>query len=581
MKNLSINTKFAIVISSLILCIVIIVAFSLTALKTLDANATRTLDEEVMRRILSNRIVMFSDEIAISLRDLMLTTDESLNSTYKKEVEERFEKMEAAFADLEKLKNERIDQVSRRANEDYLAWKASTAKIIDLAMQNKNKEAYTYSIDVARPIRAAMTKDLLEIIEITKVAMEDAKKTNHDIYETVRIQMFLIALAGLFLAITLTFLVLRSINKAVNQTIDSLSETANQVSTAAQEVSGSSQNLSESSTEQAASLEETSASIEEMTSMVSRNADSAKESQVIARKSVAQTEEGLKIVDSMLASMGEIRSSNRDIVSQTHESNKQIGEIVTLIAEIENRTRIINEIVFQTKLLSFNASIEAARAGEHGKGFAVVAEEVGNLARMSGNAAREIAGLLENSTKKVESIVAESKKKIELITSESSRRVESGISVAELCKRSLNDIAQGITQIAQMSDSIAGASDEQARGIQEINRAIIQMDQVTQSNAAASEQAAASSEELSAQAGQMKSVVNKLSLVIRGKEISGIATLQNFKETDIMKKAVPKSHSKIIRIKSPSKSVTVRGPIKMVSGSDIVPAEDDTRFHDI
>ena len=76
-------------------------------------------------------------------------------------------------------------------------------------------------------------------------------------------------------------------------------------------------------------------------------------------------------------------------------------------------------IVFQTKLLSFNASVEAARAGEYGKGFSVVAEEVGNLAQMSGIAAKDISALLQSSVKKVEQIATESKTKIDRLVQNS------------------------------------------------------------------------------------------------------------------------------------------------------------------
>jgi hypothetical protein len=92
----------------------------------------------------------------------------------------------------------------------------------------------------------------------------------------------------------------------------------------------------------------------------------------------------------------EIQETNKKLVDDVLEGNRKISEIVELVKEIGNKTKVINDIVFQTKLLSFNASVEAARAGEHGKGFAVVAEEVGNLASMSGQASKEISALLEN-----------------------------------------------------------------------------------------------------------------------------------------------------------------------------------------
>ena len=71
----------------------------------------------------------------------------------------------------------------------------------------------------------------------------------------------------------------------------------------------------------------------------------------------------------------------------------------SIIQEIEDKTKAIDEIVFQTKLLSFNASVEAERAGEHGRGFSVVAQEVGNLAQLSGKSAAEINEILKRKYK--------------------------------------------------------------------------------------------------------------------------------------------------------------------------------------
>lgn len=60
----------------------------------------------------------------------------------------------------------------------------------------------------------------------------------------------------------------------------------------------------------------------------------------------------------------------------------KLYEKASISAGIKGKRKVINQIVFQTKLLSFYASVEVARAGESDKGFAVVAEEVGNLATM-------------------------------------------------------------------------------------------------------------------------------------------------------------------------------------------------------
>ncbi len=96
----------------------------------------------------------------------------------------------------------------------------------------------------------------------------------------------------------------------------------------------------------------------------------------------------------------EQNSSQR--VAPTNPSNDDELRIVSdLIGQIEQKTKVIHEIVFQTKLLSFNASVEAARAGDYGRGFSIVAEEIGNLALMSGQAAKDIASLLQESSTKV------------------------------------------------------------------------------------------------------------------------------------------------------------------------------------
>ena len=115
--------------------------------------------------------------------------------------------------------------------------------------------------------------------------------------------------------------------------------------------------------------------------MVKRNEENAEGSKIISDQGMQSSEAGRKAMTSMMEAIHEIDESNKDILKTVEDSNNNISEISNSIRQIGEKTKVINDIVFQTKLLSFNASVEAARAGEQGKGFAVVAEEVGNLAR--------------------------------------------------------------------------------------------------------------------------------------------------------------------------------------------------------
>ena len=139
--------------------------------------------------------------------------------------------------------------------------------------------------------------------------------------------------------------------------------------------------LSDAARLQQEAVQETMAALDQMMSMLSNTNKYVEESLQSADGVNQKTQDGSHIMNRMEESMGSIQNSNSDLES-----------MAKIIEAISEKTNVINEIVFNTKLLAFNASIEAARAGVHGKGFAVVAEEVGNLAQLSGEAAKDSEG---------------------------------------------------------------------------------------------------------------------------------------------------------------------------------------------
>ena len=95
------------------------------------------------------------------------------------------------------------------------------------------------------------------------------------------------------------------------------------------------------------------------------------------------------------------------------QKTQEFEELISVINNIKDKTKVMDEIAFQTKLLSFNASVEAERAGEHGRGFAVVAQEVGSLAELSAKAAREIGHIVGSSLDQTTNIIRDSQHTVE------------------------------------------------------------------------------------------------------------------------------------------------------------------------
>ena len=204
-------------------------------------------------------------------------------------------------------------------------------------------------------------------------------------------------------------------------------------------------NLATKANEQAASLEQTAAALEEITSITRNNTQNATK-----MASLGQT-----VKDSVL--------KGEDLASKTAKSMDEINDKVRAINE---SISIIDQIAFQTNILSLNAAVEAATAGEAGKGFAVVAQEVRNLAARSAEAAKEIKNLVEEATHK-----ANDGKKV------SSDMIDG-----------YEQLNRNISETIHIIEDVSNASKEQMMGIEQINQAVTMLDRVTQENAIESNQ---------------------------------------------------------------------------------------------
>ena len=198
--------------------------------------------------------------------------------------------------------------------------------------------------------------------------------------------------------------------------------------------------LNKSSNDAAASLEETAAALEEITGNITSTTEKIAEMSSFASHVTHSASEGAKLASKTTLAMDEI---NAQVTS--------INEAIT----------IIDQIAFQTNILSLNAAVEAATAGEAGKGFAVVAAEVRNLANRSADAANEIKELVGNANTKANEGKIISDNMIEGYTS----------------------LNENINKTIELISDVKNSSREQQLGIVQINDAINSLDQQTQKNA--------------------------------------------------------------------------------------------------
>lgn len=290
----------------------------------------------------------------------------------------------------------------------------------------------------------------------TNLFIEEAQDSSN----TAMIVNSVILIVGIMLGLVIAWFFVRDIYLALSRVSEDLANGSEKLIVSSSHLGSSSGNLAELTTEQSSAIEETVSSMEEMSAMISQTTQNAGTSQDEAHQALATISKGKEVVGMMVNSMTDIA-----------RSNDKLQSIVKVIEDINNRTKIINDIAFETKLLAFNASIEAARAGAHGRGFSVVAEEVGKLANVSGEAADEVRNLLESSLSDVKEIVADTRSK-----------VDQGQGISRECEQSFLTIEKVIQGMSSGIEKIAQATKEQEIGVRQTNHAMTEMEKLTQSN---------------------------------------------------------------------------------------------------
>lgn len=209
---------------------------------------------------------------------------------------------------------------------------------------------------------------------------------------------------------------------SLSETFAQISDSAEHFNTSAEQVANTSKLVSQGSTEQAGALEQLMVSIKQ----ILQDSNDGKPGD--------EFHNGINI-NNVLVAMEDIK-----------KSSEKISKII----------KTIDDIAFQTNILSLNAAVEAARAGSAGKGFAVVADEVRNLAAKSAEAASHTSELVNASIQSIDKEYSYATEAIRQIDRSHSLQSEAIIQIRQNLEK-INSVIQTNSQTAEES---AAASEE-------------------------------------------------------------------------------------------------------------------------
>ena len=235
-------------------------------------------------------------------------------------------------------------------------------------------------------------------------------------------------------------------------------------------LSKSASNLSSSVDAQAESGKNTTDSLDLMTKIIHENTEYTGKMSNLAKEVTVSAKNGKELAQSTAAAM---------------------DEIALKVTSINEAITMIDQIAFQTNILSLNAAVEAATAGEAGKGFAVVAQEVRNLASRSAEAAKDIKDIVETATAKA----------------------NNGKNIADNMINGYEHLSDNINNTIQLIENVSNSSKEQEQSILKINTAVSRMERSTKNNAGVSKEISGMSSEIETMSIRLVNAASKASFI--------------------------------------------------------------------
>lgn len=484
----------------------------------LSANNVQTLENTVPSLTTSKEIQIEIVKLDQAINLAYLSKSQDDKDLQISESEASIEKINSAFERYNKFEiaNKALalrTSASKKWNESLVETNGS----LEL-LKNKQFDSAEQKIkNSVLPILGEL-KDILQNIELNNLESIESEIKNA---KAGAANAKYIAIVALAIGIVLSLLFGLIMSSKVSNRIEGLTRLLGQAVESSQQESEalveSSESLVKMSSETASAVVQASATMEKVKDVVQQNAENTKHSAQASNENVENVNEGRSMLNEVRDAFSELQKVKVQLSNEVQKSNEQFAGVFQMIAGISEKTRVIHDIVLQTKLLSFNASVEAARAGENGKGFSVVAGEIGALARHSGGAAQEISEMIEQSQQKTNDILNSTKESMTAVSEGIQINIEKSLNLIEKSLHAFDQIFQKTSEVNQQMTEINVSTQSQLDAIEEMKKAIEIIGTVAEKNKSEGDKLAINSSVLLKSAENVQDAASSLDHVISGR----------------------------------------------------------------
>ncbi|MEK7019700.1 methyl-accepting chemotaxis protein [Bacillus sp. FSL R9-9410] len=513
LKNSKIGTKLnTLMITASIACILLSIIGVISLKKTGEASASMY-DERLLPIFWIQSLESNFRYGNSNFMELMVTTDEKRNKELANNIDQTRKENDQLLKNFEsKISSQEEKQLYKNFQKNFQEFRTQMKEAQNLAVNNKNEEAYSYYLKNTEPAMQNAINSIQELVKYNSSQAEQLQKSNTNSAHTTILMFIIISVIATAIIIGIGYVIKTAIQRPItllqhdikqvadgnlvirtsyqandelgaivtsfNNMLDNLQHLIEKIQVTTYEVTSSTDSMLQNTKQaskisneavltinkvnkqiegQVTNIHESSTAMNDLTNGVQSVAESAL---TVAEVSVATTDRvnnGSKVIKQSITQMNNVHAV-------VEETSTVIERLIMRTQHIDKALDAITNIAEQTNLLALNAAIEAARAGENGKGFAVVAAEVRDLAEQSKQSAHEINNLIK-------SIQQDTKDTVQIMRKGHEEAIQ-GRNAANEADEAFSTIMKDIHKITHQIQEVSATTEEMSAGTEEINASL-------------------------------------------------------------------------------------------------------------